>query len=77
MDYRNMTKRHHEDVAKELVSDFGNKAYKVALIVRDQIPMYTGNLNPTWEFWNKVARIIGDQPAQFTINESGYKVYPQ
>lgn len=77
MDYRNMTKRTPEDVAKELSRDFGNKSYKAALIVRDQIPMYTGELNPKWKFWDDVVNIIGNQPAEFMIDSSGYKTYLQ
>lgn len=29
-----------------------------AVLVKSQIPMYTGNLNPVWKFWEDVTKIL-------------------
>lgn len=29
-----------------------------AVLVKSQIPMYTGNLNPLWKFWDDVTKIL-------------------
>lgn len=55
-----------KEKAKELVHKYWNSqknmtykmAIKCALIAVDEIieevPMYTGNLNPKWKYWNEV-----------------------
>jgi hypothetical protein len=37
-----------------LIDHFGVMAYDVAVFIKAQIPMYTGNLNPVWKFWDDV-----------------------
>lgn len=77
MEYQDILKKTPEEAAKQLVTDFGNKAYQAVLLARNNTPMYCGELNPKWQFWNEVMKIVGKQPAEFTISESGYKTYPQ
>ena len=36
-------------------------ALKVAETTRDNLPMYTGELNPKWKFWNDVVSEITKQ----------------
>lgn len=53
-----------EEKAKDLVQtfqgacgSFGNAVYGATLCcdeVLAALPMYTGNLNPTWKYWNDV-----------------------
>lgn len=42
------------DLAEDMIKDFDSKAVLAAKLIRDQLPMYTGELNPQWDFWNQV-----------------------
>ena len=46
------------EAANITIGIFAAAAYDVAIFTRNQIPMYTGNLNPTWQFWDRVAEAI-------------------
>lgn len=64
-----------EEKAKEIRNKFSNQivmanasewsepSKQCALIAVDEIlkaiPMYTGNLNPTWKYWDDVRKEIG------------------
>lgn len=47
-----------DEAANITIGLFGAAAYDVAIFTRNQIAMYTGNINPTWRFWDSVASII-------------------
>jgi hypothetical protein len=49
-----------EQTARTLFTLFGgnDNARATAIIVRSQHPMYTGNLNPKWAYWNDVLEWI-------------------
>lgn len=48
------------ETAKVLLAHFNNTELAVdcVLLIRSQIPMYTGNLNPKWEYWTDVVRAL-------------------
>jgi hypothetical protein len=53
----------YEDVSALLWKSFGGRvaATKAVILIKSQIPMYIGNLNPLWEFWNNVLTELIDK----------------
>tara|TARA_R110000851_G_scaffold323037_1_gene489448 strand:+ start:377 stop:793 length:417 start_codon:yes stop_codon:yes gene_type:complete len=41
-----------------LMSRFGSKAFDTIQLMLNYIPMYQGDLNPTWKYWNDVKNEI-------------------
>ncbi len=42
--------------AENLTEEYGTLAFLVAIEIQDHIPMYTGNLNPAWKFFEDVKK---------------------
>lgn len=47
-----------QESAEQFQKEFGNNALKALDLMLKYIPMYQGNLNPTWEYWNDVKQYI-------------------
>lgn len=54
--------------ATELTQNYDTLALSVAKEVQENIPMYTGNLNPLWKFWEDVKEELTKSQQNQTSN---------
>jgi hypothetical protein len=50
-----------EQSADQFISEFGDNATKALDLMLKYIPMYNGNLNVTWKYWNDVKAAITEK----------------
>ena len=76
MDFKIIHQTHTPQQAVELLLDIfdDNREYAKCclLMMKSQIPMYIGNLNPLWEYWDNVATILFKTSNQDVQKQSIY-----